>query len=82
MNTSSDFWFHAQLVHADQLSRRLEFGDREGGEHYLVFDRSEDSPDEAVPCMENVYLERDDQGWGGYGDVPVWFSIHRASACT
>lgn len=32
-------------------------------------DRSEESPEESVPDMANVYIERDDQGWGGYGGI-------------
>jgi hypothetical protein len=65
------FGFHADFVHVDDLCRRLSFADRndESGEHYFIMDRSEDSPDEAVPDMDNVYIERDDQGWGGYGDI-------------
>ncbi|MFO0977849.1 MAG: Imm10 family immunity protein [Planctomycetaceae bacterium] len=63
--------FHANLVYPDLQCRRLSFLDRddESSEHYLIFDRSEESPDEAIPDMGNVYLERDDQGWGGYGGI-------------
>ncbi len=66
-----EFGFHAGFVHADDLCRRLSFADRndESGEHYFVMDRSEESPDEAIPDMVNVYIERDDQGWGGYGGI-------------
>ena len=65
------FGFHARFVHVDDVCRRLSFADRndETGEHYFVMDRSEESPDEAVPNMDNVYIERDDQGWGGYGGI-------------
>lgn len=65
------FSFHALFVHVDEDCRRLSFADRndESGEHYFVMDRSEESPDEAVPDMENIYIERDDQGWGGYGGI-------------
>ena len=63
--------FHANLVYPDLQCRRLSFLDRddESSEHYLIFDRSEESPDEAIPDLGNVYLERDDQGWGGYGGI-------------
>ena len=66
-----EFGFHAGFVHADDLCRRLSFADRndESAEHYFIVDRSEESPNEAVPGMENVYIERDDQIWGGYGDI-------------
>ncbi len=65
------FGFHAGLVHSDGLVRRLSFADRddESGEHYFVMDRSEESPEYAVPDMDNVYIERDDQCWGGYGGI-------------
>ncbi len=65
------FAFHAGRVYVDELCRRLSFADRDDGtgEHYFVIDRSEDSPDEAVPDMDNVYIERDDQEWGGFGGI-------------
>jgi hypothetical protein len=65
------FGFRAGFVHADDGTRRLSFADwKDGwGEHYFIIDRSEDSLDQAVPDMKNVYIERDDQGWGGYGGI-------------
>jgi hypothetical protein len=65
------FEFHADFVHADAACRRLEFADRNdgSGERYFVIDRSEESPATAVPDMANVYIERDDQCWGGYGGI-------------
>ena len=65
------FGFHAGLVNADKLCRRLSFADRgdETGEHYFIMDRSEDLPDGPVPDMDNVYIERDDQMWGGFGGI-------------
>ena len=65
------FGFHAELVHVDDACRRLSFAERDGQtcDHYFIMDRSEDSPDGAVPDMGNVYIERDDQCWGGYGGI-------------
>lgn len=65
------FGFHATLVYTDKLCRRLSFadGDEESGDHYFVMDRSEESPEDALPDMDNVYIERDDQCWGGYGGI-------------
>lgn len=65
------FGFHAGFVHSDDLVRRLSFADRDDqrGEHYFIIDRSENSPENAVADMANVYIERDDQGWGGYGGI-------------
>ena len=65
------FEFHAGCVWSDKLCRRLSFLDRDdnSSEHYFVMDRSEDSPEQPVPDMENVYIERDDQGFGGYGGI-------------
>jgi hypothetical protein len=65
------FGFHAGSVDFDDLVKRVAFADRndEEGEHYFVMDRSEGSEEEAVPDMTNVYIERDEQGWGGYGGI-------------
>jgi hypothetical protein len=65
------FGFHATFVHSDDRPPRLSFLDRddESSEHYFIMDRSEDTPEKAVPDMENVYIERDDQLWGGYGGI-------------
>jgi hypothetical protein len=65
------FEFHAGYVHVDDLVRRLSFADRndDAGEHYFIMDRSEDSREEVVADMANVYIERDDQCWGGYGGI-------------
>jgi hypothetical protein len=68
--------FHANVVYADLSRRRLTLLDRddESSEHYLIFDRCEESPDEAVPDMENVYLERDAPSWGAYGGIQ-WLTL-------
>jgi Immunity protein 10 len=65
------FGFHADLVRPDEYPPRLAFADRDDERlgHYFVMDRSEDSPEEAVPDLGNVYIERDDQQWGGYGGI-------------
>jgi hypothetical protein len=65
------FGFHATWVHANDNPPRLSFLDRDDdtSEHYFVMDRSEDTPDEALPDMDNVYVERDDQQWGGFGGI-------------
>lgn len=65
------FSFHAGFVDSDDVCRRLSFADRndEACEHYFVMDRSEGTSDEAVPDMANIYIERDDQCWGGYGGI-------------
>jgi hypothetical protein len=67
------FEFHAGYVYADDTTRRLSFADRndDTGRHYFVMDRSEESPEECVADMGNVYIERDDQGWGGYGGIDL-----------
>jgi Immunity protein 10 len=65
------YGFHAEFVDADDLVARLSFSDRddETSEHYFIMDRSEDSPEETVPNMGNVYIERDDQCWGRFGGI-------------
>ena len=62
--------FHAGVVHSDRLCRRLSFADRDddSGKQYFIIDRSEQS-NEAVHDMDDVYIERDDQRWGGYGGI-------------
>jgi hypothetical protein len=73
-----EFAFHAAFVHADDVCRRLSFAESNGksGEHYFIMERSEESPAEAVPDMANVYIERDDQCWGGYGGIE-WVILGR-----
>jgi hypothetical protein len=65
------FAFNAEFVDADDVAARLSFLERndETNEHYFIMDRSEDSPEEAHPDMGNVYIEREDQCWGGYGGI-------------
>lgn len=65
------FSFHALFVDSDQECCRLSFADRNdgNGEHYFIMDRLEESPDEALPDMANVYTEMDDQGGGGFGGI-------------
>jgi hypothetical protein len=65
------FGFHANVICADKLCRRLSFTDRNAhsGEHYFIMDRSEETPEVAVPDLENIFIERDDQQWGGYGGI-------------
>jgi hypothetical protein len=63
--------FHAGFLHSDADARRLSFADRndEQGQHYFIIDRSEESPEEVVPDLRNVYIELDDQCGGGYGGI-------------
>ena len=65
------FEFHASFVQADKQCRRLLFAgeDSQQGEHYFIMDRSEESTQVVTPDMDNIYIERDDQGWGGFGGV-------------
>lgn len=67
---SSIFSFDATEFEADPSQLlQVGFGQGRSGEHYLVIGRLDDQPTLAVPNMENVYIERDDQGWGGYGGI-------------
>jgi len=65
------YGFHAGFIHSDKLCRRLAFGDRgdDAVELYFIMDRSGESPEEPLPDMANVYIERDDQMWGGFGGI-------------
>ena len=64
------FEFEAAVVVPDEASESLSFADHpENPQHYLVIQRSDESPDAVLPDMENVYVERDDQHFGGYGGI-------------
>ena len=64
------FEFHAEIIvpQAEELS--ISFADRtEDQKHYLIIARDQESPDETQPDLKNIYIERDDQRWGGYGGI-------------
>jgi hypothetical protein len=66
---NTTFSFHADGVfieHCDAISFADDSAD---GQHYFVMSRSEDDPEQILPDVENVYIERDDQCWGGYGGI-------------
>lgn len=63
--------FHADYVHVDEQCRRLSFAEGNEGGHYLIIDRTEESSDETLPDMSNVYIELDDQGGGGFGGIEL-----------
>jgi len=64
------FEFEATLVVPDTTAESLSFADRpENHQHYLIIQRDEESRDAVMPDMENVYVERDDQLFGGYGGI-------------
>jgi hypothetical protein len=63
------FQFHAEFVEVHPINDWLSFADRppRAHVHYFTIQRCEENTEIAVPDMENIYLERDDQCWGGYG---------------
>jgi hypothetical protein len=64
------FEFEAAVVVPDPANESLSFADHpENPRHYLVIQRYDESPDAILPDMENVYIERDDQQFGGYGGI-------------
>jgi hypothetical protein len=63
------FVFHASEFEADDVALRVGFADGENSEHYLIMQRDEEFVEEPLTNMENIYLERDDQCWGGYGGI-------------
>src|SRR5271156_4170777 len=65
------FGFHAGFISSDNVVSRVTLADSndDKSEHYFVMDRSEDSSEDAIPGMTNVYIERDDQQWGGFGGI-------------
>lgn len=63
------FEFHAGEFETDDVALRVGFADGKNSEHYFIMQREEDSLKEALPNLENIYIERDDQCWGGYGGI-------------
>jgi len=64
------FELRAAVVVCRRVERSLSFADRlTNHQHYLILQRDEELPDEALPDLKNIYIERDDQGWGGYGGI-------------
>jgi len=63
------FGFHASEFETDDVALRVGLADGENGAHYFIMQRDEEFIEEALPHMENIYLERDDQWWGGYGGI-------------
>lgn len=64
------FEFEAALVIPDTRAESLSFADQpEDHQHYLIIQRDEDARDDVLPDVENVYIERDDQQFGGYGGI-------------
>jgi hypothetical protein len=63
------FSFHAELVWYDEVSLCISFADKATEhEHYFTIQRSEPL-DELAIDTSNVYIELDDQCWGGYGGI-------------
>ncbi len=64
------FTFHAGRVWWDEASLGVAFADKAVDHgHYFSIQRSEESPVEPVLDVANVYIELDDQCWGGYGGI-------------
>ena len=60
--------FAAPYFEIDRVVRFLGFANNETGQ-YLWFQRADGTEDEVVPYADNVWIERDDQGWGGHGGI-------------
>ncbi|WP_377473608.1 MAG: hypothetical protein P2A85_15590 [Microcoleus anatoxicus] len=43
----------------------------DGDGHYFIMTREETSTEEALPNRENIYIELDDQCWGGNGGIDL-----------
>jgi hypothetical protein len=79
--TERVFEFQAALVVPDTAQMSLSFADHpENHQHYLIIQRDEELRNAILPDLENIYLERDDQIFGGYGGIEsVTLSRHRLS---
>jgi len=62
------FELFAKLVEI-QESFYIGFSSGEDNEHYFVMQRDEFHEEEALPNLESVYWEIDDQCWGEYGGI-------------
>jgi len=63
------FEFHADIFEADEDALRVGFAQEGSEQHYFVIQRDDDSIGEVLPNLKNIYIERDDQCWGGYGGI-------------
>jgi hypothetical protein len=64
------FEFHAPRVWYDEASLVVAFADKNADhDHYFSIQRSEVTPTEPVPDVGNVYIELNDQCWGGWGGI-------------
>jgi len=63
------FGFHASEFETDDVALRVGFADGENSKHYFIMQREENSIEETFPDLGNIYIERDDQCWGGYGGI-------------
>ena len=63
------FQFNASQFDFDFVALYIAFSNEEKGQHYFLMQREEDSLESTLPNMDNIYIELDDQGWGGYGGI-------------
>jgi len=64
------FEWKAALVVCEGVERSISFDDRpERHEQYVILQRGEESPEQPVPDLKNIYIERDDQCMGGWGGI-------------
>ena len=60
------------LVVPDRRQQSLSFADcLQDHKHYLVLQRDEENPEAVLGDVENIYIERDDQQFGGYGGIEL-----------
>ncbi|MGB7712549.1 MAG: Imm10 family immunity protein [Microcoleus sp.] len=62
------FELFAKLVGIEE-SFYIGFSSGEDNEHYFVMQRHEFHKEDALPNLESVYWEIDDEGWGEYGGI-------------
>lgn len=60
-------------IHTDLI---IGFSEGKDGEHYFFMQRDENYIKEALPNMKSIYIELDDQCWGGYGEID-WVTLSR-----
>lgn len=68
--------FSAGQVWIDDGSFNISFSSEEDDEHYFVMQRDDSYIEEALPNVESIYTELDDQCWGQNGGID-WVTLSR-----
>lgn len=68
--------FFAGEFEANHVDLRIGFSEEEDGEHYFLMQRDDESTEEVLTNLENIYTELDDQCWGQNGGID-WVTLNQ-----